>query len=533
MMEYIIDYMEDKQSRSYFEMEKLYYHLSPLFAFILKKTDTKPKLRYLNLCQIPSVSLQPLPQFGEPVTRYTLSESPKIQSKIQGCIHKEGRDLVVFNTIMMCCNYDIVSDDMFDFTLVLSSVKAEDVFKTPIIIKLINHLWKKAQVCMILISLFFSILMTLFTAYIITGRRILSIEVIVIILSSIVILGETLQAYVLRSEYFRSIFNCFDVLNSSLMIVFMGMRMAESGQGIAQGWVASLAAFTGYVRWISHLRHFDSLSKSLFEIFFLTYFFIGNLIEVIISIVKDMMAFTTVLVFIFIGFSLILTEFDTTGLQYGDQLYATFKLLFANYDDSDVPSQKLFTSLIVFLLNVVLLNLLVSIMGDTYDKVQGKRIMTDSLTRLDMIREAMVYMRTLKVFRKSSQDKGYMIYCEPKDTGDDEEAGAEDEWEGRINVIKKMLKKNNQRVYELSKVTENISRKEDNVEEELKIVRKQLNLMQDKLEKSDENLKKMKKQMQDNLDENSNGMKQMQDRLTEILNEVKSQRLEVPKKDDK
>ena len=200
-----------------------------------------------------------------------------------------------------------------------------------------------------------------------------------------------------------------------------------------------------------------------------------------------MMAFTTILVFIFVGFSLILTEFDTAGLQYGDQLYATFKLLFANYDDSDVPSQKLFTSLIVFLLNVVLLNLLVSIMGDTYDKVQGKRVMTDSLTRLDMIREAMVYMRTLKVFGKSNQDKGYMIYCEPKNTGDDEEA--EDEWEGRINVIKKMLRKNNQKVHDLSKMAENISRKEDHVEEELKTMRKQMNLMQEKLEKSDEKSK--------------------------------------------
>ena len=110
--------------------------------------------------------------------------------------------------------------------------------------------------------------MTLFTAYVITGHRILSIEIIVTILASLIILGESLQAYVLRLEYFNSIFNFFDVMHSLLMIAFMGMRMAESGEGIAQEWIASLAAFTGYVRWISHLRHFDSLSKFLLEIFF-------------------------------------------------------------------------------------------------------------------------------------------------------------------------------------------------------------------------------------------------------------------------
>ena len=129
MMEYIVDYMEDKQSRSYFELEKLYYHLSPLFAFIIEKIDTRSKIRYLDLCQIPSLSLQPLPQFGKPVTKYTLSESPRVQPTTQGYIHKEGRDLVIFNTIMVCCNYDIVSDDMFSLTLVLSSAKTEDIFQ--------------------------------------------------------------------------------------------------------------------------------------------------------------------------------------------------------------------------------------------------------------------------------------------------------------------------------------------------------------------------------------------------------------------
>ena len=94
-----------------------------------------------------------------------------------------------------------------------------------------------------------------------------------------------------------------------------------------------------------------------------------------------MYGFVVVLIFIFFGFALIAVEFDQTQISYGDQLYGTFKILFASYDDGEYNvSQKLFTSLIVFLLNVVLLNLLISIMGDTYDKVQERRILIDSLT---------------------------------------------------------------------------------------------------------------------------------------------------------
>ena len=91
---------------------------------------------------------------------------------------------------------------------------------------------------------------------------------------------------------------------------------------------------------------------------------VGNLIEIIIAIIRDMYGFIVVLIFIFFGFALIAVEFDQTQISYGDQLYGTFKILFASYDDGEYNvSQKLFTSLIVFLLNVVLLNLLISIMG--------------------------------------------------------------------------------------------------------------------------------------------------------------------------
>ena len=162
-----------------------------------------------------------------------------------------------------------------------------------------------------------------------------------------------------------------------------------------------------------------------------------------------MYGFVVVLIFIFFGFALIFLELSEAKTAYGDHLYGTFKILFGEPEDSDYSvSQKLFTSLIVFLLNVVLLNLLISIMGDSYDKVQEKRVLTDSLTRLDMSLEAMVFLRVIRRGKKT-EGKGYLIYCETEEA-DNENDPENVEWEGRINVIKKTFKQTDQKVQSLT-----------------------------------------------------------------------------------
>ena len=87
-------------------------------------------------------------------------------------------------------------------------------------------------------------------------------------------------------------------------------------------------------------------------------------------------------------------------------------------------------------------------MGDSYDKVQEKRVLTDSLTRLDMSLEAMVFLRVVRRGKKT-EGKGYLIYCETEEA-DNEDDPANVEWEGRINVIKKTLKQTDQKVQSLT-----------------------------------------------------------------------------------
>jgi len=77
-------------------------------------------------------------------------------------------------------------------------------------------------------------------------------------------------------------------------------------------------------------------------------------------------------------------------------------------------------------------------MGDSFDKVQERRILTDSQTRLDMILETNILRR--QISRRKVEEKGYLIFCEQGD--EEEEDPLSNEWEGRVNVMKKMIKLN-------------------------------------------------------------------------------------------
>lgn len=182
---------------------------------------------------------------------------------------------------------------------------------------------------------------------------------------------------------------------------------------------------------------------------------------------RDMYGFIVILIFLFVGFSLIFTEFDHT-VVYGAQLYATYGVLYGNVTDINFNvSQKLFAAVIIFLLNVVLLNLLISIMGDSFDKVQERRVLTDSLTRLELIFEVMTYKRIIS--KKRELKRAYLMQC-ARDEAEEDEYNNKNEWEGRINLIKKKLAENREEVRkEIGALEDKIDR---NHKEVLRVIEK-------------------------------------------------------------
>ena len=267
MLDYIVDYLSDKDARNHYEVEQVQKSLSGLFHFIMSEMSPKTKNRYLKLCLVPCLSSTPLPQFGEKETRSALTKITTIQPSVQKRIHKPGQDRISFSNTMIRYDYDITSDDMFGTAVILSSVTDEDTFKTPFIAKVVDYIWKETRPAVIVSSAFFSVLMLLFSIYLGLGQGVLGfgLGLLIVILAGVGLAGEAVKFKALRENYTSNALNWVNTINLLLTILYIATRITSSSTSLIQSGTLSLVILTGCLRLISFLRYFKATSKLIFN----------------------------------------------------------------------------------------------------------------------------------------------------------------------------------------------------------------------------------------------------------------------------
>lgn len=155
-----------------------------------------------------------------------------------------------------------------------------------------------------------------------------------------------------------------------------------------------------------------------------------------------------IIVFIVVGFALIFMAFNRDD-EYGTHIYETYKILYGSFiDDNFGASEKLIVSLILFLFYVLLMNLLISILANSYDFVQEHKVLTDSRTRLEMVLQVLAYRKIFDPRKARNCEKGYLIYCLNAIPEEDEEE-QNDTFEGRVVMMKKMFQKNDEKIEDI------------------------------------------------------------------------------------
>jgi len=254
-------------------------------------------------------------------------------------------------------------------------------------------------------------------------------EIALLVTSVLFTLNEFWQVFQLKKNYLQDLWNWLDLSQLLLTIAFLITRLADNENELARAWISTIIIILGYIRWISLLKIFKPTR---------------NLIQVVITITKDMLSFITIIALIIIAFSIIFLVFNREA-GYGDYLYQAYNVMYGPLDvEEETPwpfSQKLIMAVLAFFLNVVLLNLLISIMGDSYGQVLEMRDKTDSLTRLEMISEAVIYKKFFKLNHKTK--RGYLVYCLPVEVEEDEN-DQNQELIDAIAMIKKTVQRNDQ-----------------------------------------------------------------------------------------
>jgi hypothetical protein len=169
-----------------------------------------------------------------------------------------------------------------------------------------------------------------------------------------------------------------------------------------------------------------------------------------------MTGFLLVILLVSFGFAISFLELDRSK-GFVNELLNVYSLSYGsfNFGDYDSTSQVVSCVIFTYLLSVVLFNLLIAIMGDTYAKVQAKHSLTEAIEKLSLILEAIIVKRPFlglfKPGKKSKKFKGEksFLYCaeivEEEIDNDDEEEESQGEklkklLENSLEDVKKDLK---------------------------------------------------------------------------------------------
>ncbi len=175
----------------------------------------------------------------------------------------------------------------------------------------------------------------------------------------------------------------------------------------------------------------------------------------IIEIFKGATSFTLVLVFIIFGLSLIFKQFDSET-PYNIHLLNSYMLLFSNFDLEEISTGTMFYLLItIAVVCIVLLNMLIAIMGNTFGEVEERSTLVDSKEVLELITENIKMKKLVSLFKLNSRkvhvngeenQKRYLFYAEKKIEEEDSDKAEISDY---FNEFKKQIHIMNEKIENL------------------------------------------------------------------------------------
>lgn len=228
-------------------------------------------------------------------------------------------------------------------------------------------------------------------------------------------------------------------------------------------------------------------------------------------------------------------EFDS-NITIAEHMYDVYRLLFADFEDSEYNlSEKIILTFVLFVFNIIFVNMMITIISDSYARAQEEKGLADSLTKLDLIQETMTLLRTF-LPKDSTVFKGYPIICGKylELTGD----YMNSEWQGRTMILKRLHQRSDmQRKNEVHHIREEISlvkqelalMQQDVKEEFVKSLEEEVKQLSDQIDKRNEKIERSYEEVKTNL---SSVKERLSSRVQEIRNEMQDALREISTAED-
>lgn len=378
------------------DRQKIIESLSSVFLSIvsLGTNSAANVLNYFVSKPLPSRGVE-VPEYGllrhregEPQAqqKFVVTDTPFLKYSVASRHVKSSSTPITLKMLRLKYNYEFESEDMMNLIYQLKKSHNDAIFNSAPVKILTEYVWTnnvKLHQRMAFIYMIFLILYSVWVGD--RANRNDGLSVVAFIFGMVFLPYEIIQFKVLGiREYFSSIYRTLDLGRMLLLIITFiyiwgkdyTFDANDESSLRTKGWLLSITLAMSYAKFFSFFRIREKPRK-----------FIRFLSEA----VKEIFTFLVVTLFVLIAAALCFMQFEYTQ-SFGDRLLQIFDYLFGVYYDQSYNSNEyvLFVISLVILV-IILLNMLISVILDTHEKLQNKNNTLESKEKLDLTLEALIF----------------------------------------------------------------------------------------------------------------------------------------------
>lgn len=250
---------------------------------------------------------------------------------------------------------------------------------------------------------------------------------------------EGIQFSIEKSRYWMNIWNSLDAIRMVIFVVFCFLEWGGATEEMSTPFLI-LSVVATYIRGISFFRVFKTTRY---------------MVDLIIEVIIDMRGFLVLLVYSTSAFGVIFTLLPSAADSTVNSFTMSYLLNLGEFDTSDFTAIDWVIFITATIINpIVMLNLLIAIMSDTYGRVQSTNVITDRKELLKMIFE----IEMLYYWNRATNDRSYLQLCVSKSDESKESGTVADV----VHVLKKEMLKVKAQVIDNEKILNEIRLEREN-----------------------------------------------------------------------
>lgn len=316
---------------------------------------------------------------------------------------------ITFTQTFIKLNTTLGSQESINFLKSLIQCSSPEIFKTQLIKTIISQKWEKVRILMLFQGLIYTFYLISLSVFVSKYQK-SSLLIFSFTLSNTLLAYELFQMFSGFYSYLSDLWNIADLIRACLFFVYCMLFWTSSN---TYNELLAIIVFLTWSRGITYFRLFSG-----------TRYYINLLFEVM----RDMSSFFIIFFYSVVGFGLVFFTLSSSS-EYFDFLTSTYILNFGNFDTENYNKLEWLFFLLVTVFNpIIMLNLLISIMSDTYSRVKQDFETADLLGLCYLVLE----IELLMFWRRDRKERNYLHVCQIEKT--------EEDLNGELKYIKDLLK---------------------------------------------------------------------------------------------